>query len=283
MFRSGLIAIMCLASLSLLGAADFNWGIKYGLGSSTLHGVDRDYDLSYDFYLHDYSSGTSYDGRLTVRSQESKDGLAQNAGLYASTKLFRKTDSIGLRAELLWHRYVFNHHFNDAEINAGSIYLAETFPGTVSGRVQHTVDYLTLPVLISMNQELSEAQKEKSYQGAFVYLGPSFSYKLDQSRSSYGGIKGFQRLTAGDQATNFTDPYHTSEKLPNGIEELNSLKTDLVVGAGFTLKDILQFGLGKDEFVFDFRFTMGMGDLGDAGIRDAVNLRSIMFSIGSRL
>jgi hypothetical protein len=56
-----------------------------------------------------------------------------------------------------------------------------------------------------------------------------------------------------------------------------------VIGAGFTLKDILGFGLGKDVFDFDFRFNLGLNELGDSGYRDAVTLRSIMFSVGARL
>ena len=176
-----------------------------------------------------------------------------------------------------------NHHFNEAEINAGSAFLVENFPGTVSGRIEHRIDYLSLPILISLNQELPEAQKEKSYQGAFAYIGPSFSYKLDQSHSAFGGISGLEHLAASISAANATEPYHSSEKLLNGTDELSSFKTDLVIGAGFALKDILGFGLGKDVFDFDFRFTVGLNELGDSSYRNAITLRSIMFSVGSRL
>ena len=55
------------------------------------------------------------------------------------------------------------------------------------------------------------------------------------------------------------------------------------MGAGFALKDLFGFGLGKDEFVFDLRYKGSLDDLGDSGLRDAVGLRSIMLYIGCRL
>ena len=45
----------------------------------------------------------------------------------------------------------------------------------------------------------------------------------------------------------------------------------------------LVVGIGKDEFVFDLRLTFGMNKLGDSGVRDAVKLRSLIFSIGAKL
>ncbi|HQQ68067.1 MAG TPA: hypothetical protein PLX77_04490, partial [Candidatus Cloacimonadota bacterium] len=269
------------ASMGALWSLDLAWGIKYGIGSSTLHGNDRDYEINYDSEC--YPSHTDY-GRLTVRSQKAKDGFSQNAGLYASTKLLKKTDSLGLRAELLWHRHVFNAQFNDAPISTGSVYLTENYAGNVSGRVEHTADYLSLPILISLNQELTEEQINKSFQGANVYLGPSFSFLMDQSRSSFGGVHALETALE----TPYTVPgsivtYYENQRVSNGTDELQSLKTDFVLGAGFTLKDIFGFGLGKDVFDFDFRFNLGLNELGDSGYRDAVTLRSIMFSVGARL
>lgn len=281
MYRAALTVIICLASMGSLWSLDLAWGIKYGIGSSTMHGNDRDYEIRYD---SEYYADHSDDGSLIVRSQEVKDGFSQNAGLYASTKLLKKTDSLGLRAELLWHRHVFNAQFKDALISTSSVYLTENYAGNVSGRVEHTADYLSLPILISLNQELTEEQLHKSFQGANLYLGPSFSFLIDQSRNTFGGVHAMET----ELETQYTVPgtivtYYKNERVPNGTDDLQSLKTDFVIGAGFTLQDIFGFGLGKDVFDFDFRFNLGLNELGDSGYRDAVTLRSIMFSVGARL
>jgi len=281
MYRAALIVIICLASMGSLWSLDLAWGIKYGIGSSTMHGNDRDYEIRYD---SEYYADHSDDGSLIVRSQEVKDGFSQNAGLYASTKLLKKTDSLGLRAELLWHRHVFNAQFKDALISTSSVYLTENYAGNVSGRVEHTADYLSLPILISLNQELTEEQITKSFQGANVYLGPSFSFLMKQSRSTFGGVHALETELNFPEGVVVGDPtYYVDTRVPNGTDELQSLKTDFVIGAGFTLKDILGFGLGKDVFDFDFRFNLGLNELGDADYRDVITLRSIMFSVGARL
>lgn len=285
MFKARLIAILILASLGFLGATEFDWGLKYGLGSSSMHGSSEAYELRYDLFKHTPSMVNP--GYVMIRSKENSSGFSQNAGVYASLLLSRKTDSLKLRSELLWHRYVYSHEFKDAIPSASSLLLAQTFGDTLKGRIEGTVDYITIPVLLSLHQELSEEKKTKNFQGAFVYLGPSFSFLLNQEQASYGGVGAMDQhvnnfvensLIDSDPAT-----YYSSQKQKVGSDSFVSTKTDLVIGAGFTLKDILQLGIGKDEFIFDFRYTIGMNELGDSGIRDALTLRSFMFSIGYRL
>jgi hypothetical protein len=271
--------------LSSLWSAGLDWGIKYGLGSSSLHGDDKNYELRYDIYEH--AATTTDLGYLRLRAQKNEGGISQNAGVYASLMLTRKVDSVSLHTELLWQRYAFSHKFQGAPLSTNNLLLASTFADTLKGRIDRTVDYITLPIMIRLNQELSEEKKQNNYQGAFVYLGPSFSVKLDQNNNSHNGIKALEQDVDNFVQDSLSDAdnssYYSSTRQNSGSDKLTAFKTDLVIGTGFTLKDIFNFGIGKDEFVFDFRFTMGINDLGDNSVRNAITLRSIMFSIGSRL
>jgi hypothetical protein len=285
MFRAGLSAILMLASLGILGATEFNWGIKYGIGNSSLHGSDKAYELRYDIFEH--TATAMNPGYVVIRSKENSGGFSQNAGAYASILLARKTDSVRLNTELLWQRFVYNHEFKEAIPGSSSLILAQSFGDTLRGRIEGSADYITIPLLISLHQELSEEKKLQHYQGAFVYLGPSVSFLVNQERAAFGGIAALDKQVESfvQDSLNDADPatYYSAQRQKVGSDAFVSTKTDLVIGVGFTLKDILQFGIGKDEFVFDFRYTIGMNDLGDSGIRDAFTLRSIMLSVGCRL
>lgn len=285
MYRAGLIAILVLMSLGSLWSLELDWGIKYGLGSSILQGYDRAYELNYDLY--ELGTNPNYLGYIRLRSHENKDGLAQNAGLYASLPIAQQTHSVRLHTELLWHRYKYNYQFKEHAPSVSNLIFASALADTLTGRIEGTADYLSLPIFISLNQGLSEEQLQKSYQGAHIYVGPSFSLLLNQENNLYGGIKSLEAQVQNFVTASLTDDnpddYYSYEKKQTGSDEFTDFKTDLVVGAGFALKDIFQFGLGKDEFVFDFRFTMALNDLGNAGFRDAITLRSIMFSLGCKL
>lgn len=285
MHRAGLISILVLMSLGSLWSLDLDWGIKYGMGSSTLHGDDSAYELNYELYEHGTNPG--YLGYIRLRSHENKDGLAQNAGLYASLPIVRQTHSVRLHTELLWHRYKYNYHFMEHAPSVSNLILASVFADTLTGRIEGTADYLSIPIFISFNQGLPEEQLQKSYQGAHIYVGPSFSLLMNQENNLYGGIEALEQqvksFTTASLNDGTPDDYYSYEKKQSGSDEFTDFKTDLVVGAGFALKDIFQFGIGKDEFVFDFRFTMALNDLGNAGFRDAITLRSIMFSLGCKL
>lgn len=285
MYRAGFLVVLCLVTLTGLWSNDLEWGLKYGIGSSTLHGPDEDYVYRYDFYLDE--SLMQDLGSVSVRSDENDSGLAHNAGVYANIILTRKTDSIRLGSELLWQRYSYSHSFKNARMNPSSILLAEVFTDSLSGKIDRTVDYLSLPILLSFHQELSEEKKAQSYQGAFVYLGPAISLKLSQSHSSTSGVRGFEGTlqnyleSVSNDGNDATPGLAIKQK--SGSDKYLALKSDFVFGAGFTLKDIFGFGFGKDTFDFDFRVTMGLNELGDTSIRDAIILRSLIFSVGYRL
>ncbi|HNQ44081.1 MAG TPA: hypothetical protein PKI59_06605, partial [Candidatus Cloacimonadota bacterium] len=182
--------------------------------------------------------------------------------------------------ELLWHRYAFSYEFQDAALSTNQVVLATDFPDTLRGSIDKTVDYLTLPLLFRLNQELSPEKLQQSYQGAFVYFGPSISLLLNNEAVTHKGVKALDQKIADEYQDGLV---YSSRKVQSGTDELSALKTDIVIGAGFAVKDLFKTGFGKDEFVFDFRFTASLNSLGDTPSRNNFNLRSIMVSIGSRL
>lgn len=170
MHRARLSAILCLVSLSSLWSAGLDWGIKYGMGFSSLQGADKYYELRYNIYEHSASSTALH--YLRLRAEEDKGGLAQNTGVYTSSMLTRKGDSVSLHTELLWQRYAFSHRFQDAPLSSDDGHLSSVFADVFEGRIERTVDYLTLPVLISLNQEIIEEERHENHDAAFIYLGP---------------------------------------------------------------------------------------------------------------
>jgi len=285
MNKAVLTLALVFLSLGFLWAGSFEWGIKYGIGSSSIHGNDKDYELAYDIFQDE--AGTTDLGYLRVRSNKSKAGFSQNAGIYASARIFKKIDSIKLNSEIIWHRYNFISEYENSPIQTNNVILAQSFGDSLSGNIQTTADYISLPVFISFNQELSEEAKQKQYQGAFIYGGPSFSLLLGNESKKEGGISAMDYQVKKIVMDSFSDAdplsNYSYKSQVSGFDELIQFKTDIVFGVGFGLKDLFKFGFGKDEFNFDLRFTMGLNELGDTGKRDAVTLRSIMFSIGSKL
>jgi hypothetical protein len=285
MFKARLVLIVIICSLSWLGAENLEWGLKYGIGTSSLQGADRDYQLRYDITQHGVTPGDL--GYIVLRSNDRASGVSQAAGVYLSTMLFRKTDSIRLKSELIWQRFQYEQVFKDVTPAVSSPVLAARFSDALRGSVLSKVDYLALPVLISFNQELAEEQKEKSYQGAFIYGGPSFSLLLKHDAKAEAGIQALDqrvRLFTQESATD-GDPssYYTYQRRNSGSDDFVKSKTDLVLGAGFALKDVFQFGIGKDEFIFDLRYTLSLNDLGDGDARNALRLNSFMFNVSCKL
>lgn len=283
MFKVTLAAILVLLSHSFLWSGELNWGIKYGLGSSTLQGEEKDYELRYD--IMKTGGATNETGYLKVRSSKTNSGTSQQFGAYCSFPLAREHDSISLHTELLWHHYAFSYDF-EGVLNTNQIELASAFADTLMGEIDKSLDYLTIPVLLRMNQVLSAEELQRSYQGAFVYLGPSVSILLHNGTSTKQGVNALDQDVADYvQQSNTENPgfLYESKKVESGTDKPGLLKTDFVIGGGFTLKDLFKMGVGKDEFVFDIRFTAGVHSLGDAPARNAFSLRSVMFSIGSRL
>ena len=279
------LAVICIIALVTVGglwSIELNWGIKYGLGSSKLTGDDRGYELGYN--LESVGAVNAPLGYLTLNSRKIESGSAQNLGLFGSINLVKKTDSVGLQAELLWERFRYEHIFEGRMLSTNNILLATEFADTLEGSIQRTVDYVTLPILLRLQQELTEEQKGGQYQGAYVYLGPSFGITLSNATSSKGGIKALETdidefVLASQTDADVANSY-VSKRRKSGSDKLLAYKTDLVMGLGFGLKDIFQLGLGKDGFVFDLRYTAGLHDLGKANLRKAFRMRSIVVSVG---
>lgn len=285
MFRVILAAFLVLVAQNFLWAGEFNWGVKYGLGTSSLHGAESDYELRYDIQQVGVVPGDF--GYLKVRSRDTRSDISQQLGAYFVVPLVREHDSVSLHTELLWHRYGFRYKFADAPLATNQLLLATEFADTLKGNIDKTLDYVTLPIMLRLNQELAAEDKQNSYQGAFLYLGPSFSLLINNDTVYRDGIKALNRdvvdFAAQSQLDADLETAYTSSKVESGTDELTLLKTDFVIGAGINLKDIFKMGIGKDEFVLDLRFTTGLNDLGAVPARKAFILKSIMFSIGSRL
>lgn len=283
--RAVLITVLVLFSIGCLWSLDFDWGLKYGIGGSELFGSDKDYELRYD--IDELGASPGELGYLRLRSQENDTGISHNAGLYGSILLTRKVDSIRLHTELLWQRLAYTHEFTGAVPLTNSALLAESFADSLKGSITGTADYITVPVLISLNQGLPADKLEGHYQGAFIYGGAAFSLLLNQDSELQGGVNALNSSVENfvQDSLSDSDPTssYTSERLESGSDKFGSYKTDLVAGIGFRLKDLFQFGIGKDEFVFDLRLTLGVNDLGDSGFRDAISLRSLIFSVGTKL
>lgn len=285
MFRVVLAALVLLVAQNILWAGELNWGIKYGLGTSTLRGEEIDYELRYD--ILEAGQNPSDFGYLKLRSHETSSNISHQAGAYVSVPMIRNRDSISLHAELLWHRYAFSYRFADSPLSTNQLLLAAEFADTLSGSIDKTMDFITLPVMLRLNQELAEEDKQKAYQGAFLYLGPSFSFLVNNHSLTKNGIRALDQdiadFVSDSQSDADPNQAYASRKVDSGTDELSAVKTDFVIGAGINLKNIFNLGIGKDEFTFDIRYTTGMHDLGGAPSRKAFVFRSIMFSIGSRL
>jgi hypothetical protein len=285
MRKLAVICIVLSVTVAGLWSLDLSWGIKYGLGSSNLNGEDRTYELGYD--IQNVGVVNAPLGYLTLNSLRSESGTAQSLGLYGSVHLVKETDSVRLQTELLWERFRYEYLFEGSALSTNSLLLATQFADTLQGSIRKTVDYLSLPLLIRLQQELTEEQQGGEYQGAYIYLGPSIGILVSNSSGSRGGIKALESNIDSFVLASQTDAdagqSYVSERRESGSDQLLSYKTDLVMGLGFGLKDIFQLGLGKDSFVFDLRYTAGLHDLGKAPIRKAFRMRSIVVSIGVML
>jgi hypothetical protein len=275
MNKRALLLLLPILVFCTLGAQTFEWGVRYMGGVSSLMGADDSYVLHYD--LHD--SGTYY-GYLKAESETASVGYAQGAGLYFMKRLTKEQDSIWLQPELLWHRYSFNYDFENRAMSSDNALLSVAFADTLKGSIHHTVDYISIPLLFKLRQEMPENRKNEQFQGAYLYFGPSYSFLLEQTQSYKDGIKDFESDLESYVAGN---PGMSSGLCENGADQLLSHKLDLVVGTGFQLQDVFNLGLGKDTFSIDLRADVNLYSIGDAGMRKDFRMYSAMLSLGYRL
>lgn len=279
------MATVLLALAGWLVAGDFEWGVKYGLGGSSVIGEDAAHEIRYDISTEGVSPGDL--GYLRLQSADTEGKTSHNAGLYCSFQLARKVDSVRLRTELVWHRYSYSYLYKGRAVDTNSLLLAADFGDTLTGHVDQTTDYLSLPVLFTLKQELSAEDKKGNYQGAFVYFGPSLSLLIGNKQTATGGVGALDGRVDDFVQASYTDADPTqnyaSQAVNSDSDKLLAYKADLVVGLGFGLKDLFQFGIGKDEYEFDLRLTTGLHSLGNGDQRKALAFRSVVFSIGIRL
>ncbi|MDY0151989.1 MAG: outer membrane beta-barrel protein, partial [Candidatus Cloacimonas sp.] len=165
--------------------------------------------------------------------------------------------------------------------------LATEFADTLSGEITHTQDYLTIPVLIRLQQNVASAASGGNYLGAFVYAGPSMSLLLSNTSHKYQGIQALDAAINDFVESSQTDSdltqYYTSQELESGADKLLPYKFDFVLGIGFGLQNLFKFGVGKDSIILDCRFTTGINSIGNAPVRTAFKLSSVVFSLGVKL
>ncbi len=282
MNRYYIALILMLTFFCQLSGMEFEWGIKYGAGLSSLSGDESDHELRYE--IQKQSNVMEDVGYLRIRSAETKSNLAQNLGIYTSFLLSKDAHSLWFQPELLWQRYTYRYDFFGKMPETNSILLVAEFADTLNGHIDKTMDYLTLPLLFKMKQGLSAEELQGSYQGAYMYFGPSASFLLDNRATYHKGINALERKidTFVTDQSDATTTY-SRHRVESGSDKLLDYKVDLVIGMGIGIKDIFRMGLGNDEFILDLRITAGLHSLGDAPARQAFNLRSAVLSLGYKL
>lgn len=285
MFKRAIILSIFLFTVMGLFALTYDWGIKYGAGLSSICGKDLRYNLHYDITAID--SLTSDFGYLDLNSNKARSGISQNCGLYFNTTLLKRVDSISMQAEVLWHRYEYSYNFKNKALTTNNIMLSTEFADTLRGSINQTIDYITVPVLIKLNQGLESDYPDKNYNGAYVYFGPSFSIKLDNKTTEHKGIKALDDNVDAFILKSYNDANETqvlaSNKRTSASEKVISQKIDFVFGMGFKLKDLFEMGFGKDEFFIDCRFDFGINPIGDAYNYKDIKLYSTILSLGCRI
>ncbi|MDZ4121234.1 MAG: hypothetical protein U1C33_02340, partial [Candidatus Cloacimonadaceae bacterium] len=223
---------------------------------------------------------------LSLDSKWGKNGAAHNFGAYYTRFLVKQKDSVWLHSELIWQRYNITYNFSGRTINTDNLLLANAFADTLSGSIDTTVDYITIPVLIKLRQELAE-RPDRHYEGAFIYFGPAFSLAINSNTTKHKGISALDQNVSSFVAESYTDSdpstVYSARERTSGTGKVLAHKTDFVLGLGFHIKDILELGLGRDEYVIDCRLTGGLYPIGDGDSKTEFKLRSVVLSLGVRI
>ena len=283
--KKAFLLVVFLTVIIGLFSRVYDWGVKYGMGSSSISGDDKEYNLHYDFDKIETSISSL--GYLDLDSDKAKSGISQNFGAYISTMLTKKTDSVWLQSELLVQRYNFSYQFKGKTLNTNSLILHTAFGDTLNGSIKQTLDYITVPVLIKLKQEISADATGAHYGGAYIYFGPSVSMLINNQTDKFKGIKALDDDVAEFVAMSYSDSNpsqaYVSTQKESASDKVLMHKTDFVFGLGFCLNDIFNMGVGKDEFVIDCRFDTGLFPIGDAATKTKFKLYSIILSLGVKL
>lgn len=274
-----------LATIIGLFSLEYELGVKYGLGTSSAFGNESGYELLYN--ISSIGATTDDFGFIKLRSEETKRGLSHNAGAYFSFRMIKKVDSVWLQSEVLWQRYGYSYDFRNRAPYSNNPVLASAFADTLRGSIDQTLDYITVPVLLKLKQELPSDAPESTYNGAYIYFGPSFSWLMENKSQSNRGIKALDNAIDGFVSDSVidADPNHmySSIRTETASDKVLPRKIDYVIGLGFNLKNIFNMGIGKDEFTIDCRFNAGMQPIGNGSTQKEFRLYSVLLSLGVKI
>jgi len=261
--------------IGVLGAETFEWGIRYMGGISSAFGEDDSHTLRYE--IENAGVHLAY---LETESNTADLTYAQGAGFYFMQCISKEKDSLWFQPELLWQRYGVRYEFEQAPLVGDNPAVLANFAPTINGHIDYTSDYISVPLLLRLKQELPEEQKQNQYQGAYIYFGPAYSYLLQQNKRIRSGVKLLDEDIAAFVSTN---PGSHAELQESGMDKIVTHQLRLVVGTGIQLKDVFKLGLYKDTFNIDLRADMNMFKVGDAGQSKDFKLYSAMLSLGYKL
>jgi len=275
MNKRALLMILPLIVICTLNAQTFEWGIRYMGGVSSALGKNDSQILDYNL-----DDSGAHLASLSVESDAADLAFAQGAGFYFMKRIAKGKDSLWLQPELLWQRYGLSYEFDSATLQSDNPAIAASFAPTIDGRVDHTIDYFSVPLLIKLRQEMPEDRKDEQFQGAYLYFGPAYSYLLEHTQTYKSGVKD---LADDIDALLALNPGYNTVQSESGPDKLVTHQFNLVVGTGFQLKDVFRLGLYKDTFSIDLRADINMFKAGDAAERKDFRLFSAMLSLGYRL
>jgi hypothetical protein len=267
---------------------DYEWGVKYSLGMSQIHGKDLNYTSHYDFESTLNDTLTFDAGYVEIRSNRQKHGLSQNAGVFFSFPLTSAETTLLFQPELLWQRYSYSYWFKDRYLDTNNFMIGGSLWDKVNGYAYSTIDYITVPMLFKMQQNNPpEVAANHAIVSMYGYFGPSVSFLIDNKVTLQKDVKTFdnnvQTLVEDSQNDADLTQYYTYDKTPSSAEELASMKYDLVFGFGWNLRDALKIGWGKDEWVLDFRFNLNINPIGDSVTNKNFKLYNGLVSLGYKL
>jgi len=275
MNKKALLILFVMMLIGGISAESFEWGIRYMGGISSTFGKDDNHTLRYE--IDDSGAHLAY---LEAESQSATPAYAQGAGFYFMKRISKGKDSLWLQPELLWQRYGLRHEYDQAALDSDNLAVLAGFAPTLDGRIDHTVDFISVPLLVKLRQEIPEDRRDEQFQGAYIYFGPAYSYLLQQTRKSKSGVKQLDEDISAYVAAN---PGYSYETIESGMDKLVTHQFSTVIGTGFQIKDVFRLGLYKDTFSIDLRADMSMFTIGDAGQSKDFRLYSAMLSLGYRL
>jgi hypothetical protein len=281
--------VFCLSFLILficsVSALTFDWGMKYGAGIGSVYGNELNYKLQYDFSTLTYDHSSSPLGHYINLSKHGSIGISQNLGFFFRFPIHQAVTNIYLQPELLWQHYNYRYEFDKSLPQISDSLLAGLFNHALSGEVETQIDYLTIPVLLMLHQNITrDMETNKTHIGVFSYFGPSFSVLINNKNTHNNGVADLDNSINDMISTsqNDADTLHsfTYKKISSATDELVAIKYGFVVGLGWNLKDLFLWGFGKDEWVLDIRFDFNINELGNSMTQKDFKLYSSIVSLG---